>query len=101
VKKGDPSTLSKLNMKEFLHSVADIVERFGLETLFYLPNSDKNMRYLPEEPHNFTLASVLADHNSRIIEPDIIDKKGRETPASAAARFRCYDVYELCNFSLS
>jgi len=62
-----------------------------LETLFYLPNSDKN----------FTLASVLADHNSRIIEPDIIDKKGRETPASAAARFRCYDVYELCNFSLS
>jgi len=62
VTEGDPSTLSEFNMDAFLHAIADIVERFGLETFFYLPDSDNIMRYLPEELHNFTLASVLAEH---------------------------------------
>merc|ERR1740124_651011 len=29
------------------------------------------------------------------------DANGKETSASVAARFRCYDDYELCDFSLS
>jgi len=101
VTEGDPLTLSELSMEAFLRSVADIIERFDLEIFFYLPDYDKNMRYLLEEPHNFTLASVLAEHNSRITESDIIDEKGSENPALTAARFRCYDAYELCDFLLS
>jgi len=69
VTEGNPSTLLELNMETFLRSVADIVERFGLETFFYLPDSDNVMRYLPEEPHKLTLASVLAEHQSRVTEP--------------------------------
>jgi len=68
VTEGDSSTLSDFNMESFLRSVADIIEYFGLETFFYLPDSDKNMRYFPEEPHNFTLLSVLVEHQSRLVE---------------------------------
>jgi len=102
VTEGNPSTLLELNMETFLRSVADIVERFGLETFFYLPDSDNVMRYLPEEPHKLTLASVLAEHQSRVTEPAAVwDDKGDETPASVAAQFKCYNPYELCDFSLS
>jgi len=98
VTEGDPSTLSEFNMEEFLRLVADIVEQFGLEMFFNLPDSDKVMRYLPEEPHK----SVLAEHQSRVIEPAAAcDDKRDDTPASVAARFKCYDSYELCDFSLS
>jgi len=89
-------------MEAFLRSVADIVERFGLETFFYLPDSDNVMRYLPEEPHNFTLASVLVEHQYRVTEPAAVcDDKGDETPASVSTRFKYYDLYELSEFSLS
>ena len=62
VTEGDPSMLSELNMDALLCSVADIVEQFVLETFFYLPDSENVMRYFPEEPHNFKLASVLDEH---------------------------------------
>jgi len=102
VTEGDPSTLSELNMDSFLRSVADIIEHFGLENFFYLPDSDKNMKYFPEGPHNFTLSSVLAEHQSRLVEPECVDDaNGTETTASVTARFRCYDDYKLCDFSLS
>jgi len=73
-----------------------------LETFFYLPDSDKNMRYFPEEPHNFTLSSILVEHQLRLVEPEYVnDANEKETSASVAALFRCYDDYELCDFSLS
>jgi len=62
VTEGDTSMLSELNTEAFPRSVADIVEQFGLERFFYLPDSDNIMWYLPEEPHNFKLASVRAEH---------------------------------------
>jgi len=31
----------------------------------------------------------------------VCDDKGDKTPALVAARFKCYDTYELCDFSLS
>jgi len=102
VTEGDPSTLSELNMECFLRLVACIIERFGLETFLYLPDSDKNMRYLLEEPHNFTLSSVLAEHQPKLVKPECVDDvSGIETTSSVTARFRCYDDYELCDFSLS
>ena len=62
----------------------------------------ENTKYLPEEPHNFTLSSVLAERKPRLIERVVINySAGDETPESALAWFRCYDQYELCNFSLS
>jgi len=77
VTEGDTSTLSELNMGAFLCSVAEIVEQFDLETFFYLPDSDNIIRYLPEKLHNFTLASVLAKHQSRVTEPAAVcDDKG-------------------------
>jgi len=37
-----------------------------------------------------------------LVEPECIDDaNGAETTASVTARFRWYDDYELCNFSLS
>jgi len=99
VTEGDPSTLSELNMESFLQSVADIIEHSGLETFFYLPDSDKNMRYSPEEPHNFTLLSVLAEHQPRLVEPECInDANGSETTASVTARFRWTTNYATFPF---
>ena len=102
VTSGETATLTELNMDSFIHSIADVVERFGLENLFYLPGPDGTMKYLPEEPHNFTLTGVLDEHKSRLAEPNVeLDENGVETVESASARHRCYDEYEKCDFSLS
>ena len=101
VKESNTASLSELNLEAFLNSVGDTVERFGLETFFYLPDSLGEMKYLPEDPHTFSLQSVLKEHNSRLTEPSPIVDAGVETPTSIIARFKCYDAYEMCDFSLS
>merc|ERR1740124_1351391 len=45
------ASLTELNLEGFLRAVGDMVERFGLETFFYLPDSGGSMKYLPEDPH--------------------------------------------------
>ena len=78
-----------------------IIKWVGLENFFYLPDSDGNMKYLPEDSYNFTLASILVEYKIRRVEPGVInDSAGNETPDSVLARFRCYDQYELCDFSI-
>ena len=60
------------------------------------------MKYLPEDPHTFTLKTVIDEHASRLVEiVEVNDDKGNKTPESVIARFKCFDKYELCNFSLS
>ena len=56
-------SLTEINMELFLRSVADVVELFGLENFFYAMDTDVIMKYLPEEPRNFTLAAVIKEHN--------------------------------------
>jgi len=71
-------------------------------SFFYLPYSTGVMRYLPEEPHIFSLAEVQAEHASRLTEPEkVLDFAGDKTTDSLLARFKCYDVYEQYDFSLS
>ena len=102
VRESNTASLSELNLEAFLTGVGDTVERFGLETFFYLPDSLGEMKYLPEDPHTFTLQSVLDEHESRLVEPSPVnDSAGVETPASIIARYKCYDAYEMCDFSLS
>ena len=60
VTKGNTASLIKLNLEGLLIAISSIVERFGLEILFYLPDKNETTKYLPEDPHIFTLASVLA-----------------------------------------
>ena len=60
------------------------------------------MKYLPGDLHTFTLALVLAEHKSRFKEPlTVLDGSGTETPTSIVARFKCYETYEFCDWSLS
>ena len=92
---GNTASLSEMNLESFLQEVGDTVERFGLETFFYLLDSSGEMLYLPEDPHTFTLATVLTEHESRLVEPSpVLDTSGAETPVSITARFKTYDVYE-------
>ena len=96
------ASLSELTLESFLRAVGNTVERFGLETFFYLPDSSGKMLYLPEEPHTFTLEAVLTEHKSRLTEPAaVLDKSNVETPESITARFKAYDAYESCDISLS
>ena len=102
LEQANTASLTEMNLESFLRSVGDAVERFGLETYFYLPDTEGDMKYLPEDPHTFTLEAVLTEHKSRLVEPaQVNDASGDETPESILARFRCYDEYELCDFSLS
>ena len=96
------STLTELSMEGYLRAVGEMVERFGLQTFFYIMDFLKKMKYLPEEPHSFTLEEVLTEHKSRLVEPDeVLDSSNNETDASKFARFKCYDIYELCDLALS
>ena len=84
-------------METFLRSIRNIVERFGLEAFIYMKDTDIKIKYIPEEPHNFTFASVLVEHASRLVEP-FQDMDGVtppvETPASVLVRSCSYDKYE-------
>jgi len=102
VKEANTASLSKLNLETFLWAVEDIVEKFGLETYFYLPDSSGVMKYLSEDHHTFTLPLVLDKHKFCLIEPaQVLDSAGDETAASIVARFKCDDDYEMCDFSIS
>ena len=75
------ASLTELNLEGFLRSVGDIVERFGFENFFYLPDSAGVMKYLPEDLHIFTLAMVSDEHKSRISKPTAVnDASGDEIP---------------------
>ena len=45
---------------------------------------------------------MINEHNFRIAEPDPVTEftPGVETPQSILVRFRSYDAFEKCNFSL-
>ena len=52
-------SLSEFNMEPFIRAIGDIIEHFGLDTFFYVIDSDRIMKYLPEESYNFNLSTVL------------------------------------------
>lgn len=99
---GNTDSLTELNLEGFLRAVGVIVKRFGIETFCYRPDSTGSMKYLPEGPRMFNFASVQAEHESRIILLSaVLDRLGNETPESIAARFKCYDAYEIYDWYLS
>ena len=60
------------------------------------------MTYLVKNVHLFTIDSVTQEHESRLIEPPVVnDSSVAETSDSIQARFRCYDEFEKYDFSLS
>ena len=65
---------------------------------------DGTIKYIPEEPRNFTFTSVISEHDSRLVDSmpvtdDHVDTPV-ETPSSILARFKSYNIFEKCNFSL-
>ena len=97
---------TQLNKEEFLEMVKDVVKRYGLQSFFYMPNSQDEMTYIVDEPHAFDVDTVLAEHLSRMNEPEpitTVDAGGFnvETYASKLARFRCYDSFESFDIHLS
>ena len=90
-----------MNKDEFFKAFSDNVKYFGLQTFFYL-QFDGKMMNLIKNVHMFTIDSVTTEHNSRLVEPPIIqDSSGTETTKSAQACFCCYDEYKKYDFSLS
>ena len=82
-----------------------IVKHFNLESLFYIKNTNEEIKYLQEEPHNFTLTSVMEKHSPRLVEPEPVleglANAQQETTTFVNTCFRCYDTFEMYNFSLS
>ena len=87
-------------MKAFLRSITYLVERFRLETFFYIMDINGLIKYLLEEPHHFTLELVQTEHSSRLVEPEAKFIGVRESTELVKARFKCYGDYEKCDFSL-
>ena len=93
IKEVHTASLSEMNLERFLNSVGDTVE--------HLPDLAGKMKYFPEDPHTFTLKVVIAEHESRLIDPAAVsDDKGVETSESVKSRFKCFDEYEICDFSV-
>ena len=59
------------------------------------------MKYLLDNPHDFTFEQVNQDYEDRLDEPDKIEVSGTETAASIKARFIAYDEYKQFDRSLS
>ena len=79
-----------------------MVERFDMQSYFYLPDSSGVIRYLPVEPRIFSLNQVQAEHTSRLSKPAAITNTAEdEISNSLLDRFKYYDLYEQWNFSLS
>ena len=83
-------------MEGYLQEVGEMMERFGLQKFFYLPDSLGVMKYLSEEPHNFTLEDVLKEHEDFLFEPSVVSDPNTsdETPQFIINCFKCYDLYE-------
>ena len=73
VAEGSTSQVYELSIKFFLQDVAEIAEHFDLETFFYIKDTYGKKKYLPEDPYSFILSDILLEHNSRIVEPNVIN----------------------------
>ena len=60
------------------------------------------MKSIIDETHSFTLAEVIAEHESRITDAlsPMIYKDGEEYLSSIIDWFKYDDKYELCNLAL-
>ena len=93
---------TELDKEDFLLAVDEAVLSYGLQSFFYLPDSDGAMKYLAEESHLFTVNEVLEEHRSRLAEPrPLFESERVETDESIVSRYRCYDKYERFDLSLS
>ena len=94
---------TETDKEEFISEVQDMVQRYGLQSFFYLPGSGNMMKNLSEEPHSFTLDGVLSEHRLRDKEEpaESVDLQLNEFPSSVINRFKCYDEFEIDDFNLS
>jgi hypothetical protein len=81
----------------------DMVQRYGLQSFFYLPGPDLSMHNLATKPHSFTLNDVLSEHEAQNVqEPSpVYDEHQDELPASILDHFKCYDEFEIDDINLS
>jgi hypothetical protein len=80
-----------------------MVQRYGLQSFFYLPGSGNVMKNLSVEPHSFTFTEVFDEHKSRNQDepPPAFDTNQTELSSSVINRYKCYDVFEIDDFNLS
>jgi hypothetical protein len=97
------SSRTEMDKEEFLSDVLDMVQRYGLQSFFYLPGPDSQMHNLASEPHSFTLSSVLAKHEAcNTPEPSpVFNSNQDELQSSVLARFKCYYKFEIDDINLS
>ena len=60
---------NELDKEGFLLAVDEAVLSYGLQSFFYLPDHNDDMKYLVETPHLFTITDVIDEHSSRVTEP--------------------------------
>ena len=100
---------TELDKKQFIHALRDLVQRFGLQTFFYMPNSNlTGMISVVTDSHLVTLEAVIQEHKDRLNDPLPVFSRAvdgslttTELASSTSARFRCYDEYERNDIALS
>ena len=98
----DSSRSTEIDKEQFFQSVQENINFYGLQTFFFLPDTSNQMRNLVKNTHLFTMQDVSKEHNSRLVEPTVVnDSSGSETAASVLARHRVYDEFELYDMALS
>ena len=100
---------TELDKKQFIHALRDLVQRFGLQTFFYMPNSNlTGMISVVTDSHLVTLEAVIKEYKDRLTEPPPVYSRAVdgsittiELASSTSARFRSYDEYERNDIALS
>ena len=65
------TSITELNKTHFEEELSRLIKKLGLQTFFYVLSPDQTeMIYLPDNAHKVTIASVIEEHESRMMEPD-------------------------------
>ena len=84
---------SEFDKDGFLRDLKERVKYYGLHIFFYVKD-DAKMKYLLDNPHDFTFEQVKKDYEDRLDKPSKVEVSGAETDEPKKARFIAYDEYE-------
>lgn len=100
---GTTTETAELDKEQFVAALKDKVKFHGVQTFFYMPNSQGKMTSLLTDYHVFTVDEVINEHEERQLPEGapINDRNGEELSVSVKARFRCYDDFEFDDIALS
>ena len=67
------TSITELNKTHFEEELSRLIKKLGLQTFFYVLSPDQTeMIYLPDNAHKVTIASVIEEHESRMMDPELM-----------------------------